>query len=576
MKKIKTALAITLILATCAVATATTDRTIVRRITDLDHHNRSAGAFRALVIGINEYADPGIEDLDTAVSDARAVAEVLKEGYGFTVRTLINGQATKAKIYDALRGLAAAATPNDSLLIYYAGHGELDLQFDSEDGWWIPADARANQKYTYFDNVLVQQAIAKTKARHVLLISDSCYAGTLFGKQRSLPPDITERYYLKMFNEQSRWGLTSGNKTPVSDAGSAGHSLFAYQLLKHLCQNEHPYMSIQELYVKIAPIIGNNSSQTPICRPIKGVNDLGGELVFIRKGRTTAGISACNPFPLFFGPDGDGKPECFTNSLGMKFVRIPAGSFTIGSPIDEPQRDSDEIQHSVTLTRDFFMGTTEVTNAQFVSFLNAVGRRVPSDELWFDTKDKDDDSRIIGQLGRFHVESGYEDHPVVEVSWHGAKAMAEWLSRQESRTYRLPTEAEWEYADRAATTTPFTYDRCLYTDQANYDGNYPLSGCDKGYYRKRTIPVGSLNAPNAWGLHDMHGNVWEWCQDWYGKYPSGSVTDPTGPDGGSYRVLRSGSWGSRAQYCRSAYRCYSNPSSRLYSLGFRLALSPGR
>ena len=276
-----------------------TERTIVRRITDLDHHNRSAGTFRALVIGINEYADPDIEDLDTAVADAQAVAEVLKEGYGFTVRTLINGQATKAKLYDALRGLAAAATPNDSLLIYYAGHGEIDLQFESEDGWWIPADARANQKYTYFDNVLVQHAIAKTKARHVLLISDSCYAGTLFGKERRLPPDITERYYLQMFNEQSRWGLTSGNKTPVSDAGSAGHSLFAYQLLKNLCQNDRPYMSIQELYVKIAPIIGNNSSQTPVCRPIKGVNDLGGELVFIRKGQTTDGITACNPFPLF-------------------------------------------------------------------------------------------------------------------------------------------------------------------------------------------------------------------------------------------------------------------------------------
>jgi len=140
------------------------------------------------------------------------------------------------------------------------------------------------------------------------------------------------------------------------------------------------------------------------------------------------------------------------------------------------------------------------------------------------------------------------------------------------KTYRLPTEAEWEYACRAGSTTPFHTGNNLTTDQANYDGNYPYNGNAEGVYRKKTLEAGSLTR-NAWGLHDMHGNVWEWCSDWYGNYPSGTQTNPQGPRSGSDRVFRGGSWHYGARHCRSAYRNTGTPANQKFNLGFRLVSS---
>jgi formylglycine-generating enzyme required for sulfatase activity len=135
--------------------------------------------------------------------------------------------------------------------------------------------------------------------------------------------------------------------------------------------------------------------------------------------------------------------------------------------------------------------------------------------------------------------------------------------------YRLPTEAEWEYACRAETVAPFNTGDTITPDQANYDGNYPYNGNARGTYREKTMPVGSF-APNGWGLYDMHGNVEEWCWDWYGSYSKCSQTDPVGAVTGAYRVSRGGSWFIDGQSLRSAYRLYSAPSGRYYYLGFRL------
>uniref|UniRef100_UPI0025F0C57D formylglycine-generating enzyme family protein n=1 Tax=uncultured Lamprocystis sp. TaxID=543132 RepID=UPI0025F0C57D len=145
--------------------------------------------------------------------------------------------------------------------------------------------------------------------------------------------------------------------------------------------------------------------------------------------------------------------------------------------------------------------------------------------------------------------------------------------RSARRTLRLPTEAEWEYACRAGTTGPFSFGDDITPEQANYDGNYPYRGNRKGLYRQETIDVASL-PPNPWGLYEMHGNVWEWCRDWYGEYPSGLVTDPVGPDSGVGRVLRGGGWLNDAQYLRSAYRNHDDPGYRRCNRGFRLALGP--
>ncbi len=241
-----------------------------------------------------------------------------------------------------------------------------------------------------------------------------------------------------------------------------------------------------------------------------------------------------------------GETRTFTvNGVSFKMVRIPAGEFMMGSPSNEPGRDSDETQHRVRISKDFWMGRTEVTQG-----------------LW---------KAVMGS-NPSHFSNCGDDCPVEKVSWNDCQEFIRKLNGMVSGgNFRLPTEAEWEYACRAGTTTPFNTGRCLNGDQANYDGSNPLSGCSKGEYRKRTVKAGSFS-PNAWGLFDMHGNVWEWCEDWYGNYPSGSVTDPKGASSGSNRVFRGGSWNLSARNCRSALRGRYDPGYRFYNYGFRLAL----
>ena len=234
-------------------------------------------------------------------------------------------------------------------------------------------------------------------------------------------------------------------------------------------------------------------------------------------------------------------------ATGAKFVLLAAGQFMMGAPSGEPQRHKDETLHPVSLSRPFYLQTTEVTQGQW--------------------------KRVMGKNPSRFNRCG-DDCPVETVSWNEVQAFIRTLNKMEGTDrYRLPTEAEWEYAARSGTDTPFHTGRCLSTDQANFNGSYPLRGCPKGQYRMQTVRVGRF-PPNAWGLHDMHGNVWEWVQDWYGDYPSGGVTDPVGPPSGTYRTLRGGSWGSNAGYCRSAVRFFYPPDFSYRYLGFRLAATP--
>jgi formylglycine-generating enzyme required for sulfatase activity len=263
------------------------------------------------------------------------------------------------------------------------------------------------------------------------------------------------------------------------------------------------------------------------------------------------------------------------NDLGMEFVYIYPGSFIMGSSEKEAERDVDERQHRVTLTKGFYMQTTEVTERQWRFFVRETGYRSEAETsggAYYWTGEKWEKNKNINWKNPGFTQG--ENDPVTCVSWNDAEEFIEWISKRDGQRYSLPTEAQWEYAARAGTTTPFAFGKCLSSDQANYDGNYPMSGCSKGNYRKETTPVASFPA-NEWGLHDMNGNVWEWCSDWYGEYPSGEVTDPSGPNSGSERVLRGGSWYDDASNCRAPDRYRGRPSDLITFTGFRLVRLPG-
>ena len=260
------------------------------------------------------------------------------------------------------------------------------------------------------------------------------------------------------------------------------------------------------------------------------------------------------------------QPDCqllaqsakeITNSIGMKLVLIPKGTFIMGSLVSEEGHEKNEGQHEVTIGKDYYLGVTEVTQGQYEKTMG-------TNPSYFQ---KQVPSYFQKQVIRKSDSSMY---PVEMVSWEDAVEFCKKLSdlpeeKKAGRVYRLPTEAEWEYACRSGSKSAYSFG-----DSSKSLGDYAWF---YGNSDERTHPVGEKKA-NAWGLYDMHGNVWEWCSDWYDEYPKGAVSDPTGPKEGSYRVIRGGGWGYEAADCRSALRVRLTPVDRNRYLGFRLALSP--
>jgi len=264
------------------------------------------------------------------------------------------------------------------------------------------------------------------------------------------------------------------------------------------------------------------------------------------------------------------SPSPTTKTLqGVKLLLIKGGVFNMGSPASEPFRENDEFQHSVTVG-DFYLSEKEITNEQYCRFLNAneVFRNGQLNVSGFGNQKCIEAHEWGVQYidGEWRPAPGKSNYPVIKVSWFGAKAYCDWAGG------RLPTEAEWEYACRAGTTTPFNTGRNITTLQVNYDGNYPYDGNTKEKYLEHTLPVGSF-PPNAWGLYDMHGNVWEWCSDMYEIYKSDPETDSPNQSSEPNRVLRGGSYDKGARYCRSAYRSRAFQAGSNFNIGFRIAAS---
>ena len=304
-----------------------------------------------------------------------------------------------------------------------------------------------------------------------------------------------------------------------------------------------------------------------------------------------AGPGVCRPGRVSAGDAGglSPAPVPVVNSIGMKLVRIPAGEFEMGSPASEPGHVENEGPvHRVRITRAFELGVHEVTNGQFRAFAEAEAYETEAQrdveggfgidfERAVVVRDRHTEWRHPGFPGFLPG----PDHPVLLVSWSDAEAFCKWLSKKEGRTYRLPTEAEWEYAARGGTNTPWwtgVEPKGLAVAGNTADGSLRLkvpraqwaAGWDDGF--PFLAPVGSFGA-NPFGLHDVHGNVWEWCLDWYGAdfYAKSPRDDPQGPATGTFRTIRGGGWWNDSAQNRSAQRIYFEPTFRYCLLsGFRV------
>ena len=276
-------------------------------------------------------------------------------------------------------------------------------------------------------------------------------------------------------------------------------------------------------------------------------------------------VAAAGFSPVARAQESPHQVEIVTNSIGMKLSRIPGGTFQMGSTKDEEERRSDELAHEVTITRPFLIGVYEVTQTEF--------------------------ARIMGNKAAQKAVFKGRNRPMDNVTWEDAGAFCQALSRvpaerNAGRKYRLPTEAEWEYACRAGTQTPFHLGESLSAKQANFNGNYPYGDAETGVYLRRTANVGSYK-PNSFGLFDMHGNVAEWCSDWYDReyYYDSPAKDPTGPPVGVtptgftkkrstakkyYLSVRGGCWLDDARACRSACRFKGMPEINYRLIGFRV------
>ncbi len=545
----------------------------------------SSAARVALVIGNADYKEGGLKN---PVNDANDMAKTLEE-LGFSVTLGVN--QTRKEMSDAIRSFGDRLYGDKVGLFYYSGHG-IRVK---EKNYLLPVDANIGREDEVpFEAVPADLVLSKMNSAGNplnLVILDACrnnpYAkswnkgaddqglagmtpptGTLiiyaakpggvakdgFGRNSPFTESLKKRVKNPGVDVLKLVSSVAGDV--ISETGGGQHPWMEGMILGDFYFAESSGAVITEPSEETSLTVNSNLSDAEIW--INGKKVGTGEFssgsvqpgryrikvtrdgyrtyetrVDLKEGKSER-ISAYlkkaeKPVIEPLKPEEteeDNTEDKISNSLGMKFVYIAPGSFMMGSPGDEPSREDDEKQHKVTLTKGFYVQTTEVTQGQW--------------------------KKIMGNNPSYFKECG-DDCPVEQVSWDDAQEFIKKLNKKEGKAYRLPTEAEWEYAARAGTTTPFAFGSCLSTDQANYDGNYPLEGCTKGKYREKTVTVASF-ASNSWGLYDMHGNVWEWCSDWYGEYPTGAVTDPAGPGRGSYRVLRGGGWLNLACYCRSAGR----------------------
>jgi formylglycine-generating enzyme required for sulfatase activity len=521
------------------------------------------GEYWALLIGIDQYRHA--PKLQTAVRDATAVREVLLARYGFRrerIIELLDAQATRENIFREIDRLGRMTGKDDSVLIYYAGHGEYDEE--QTLGWWVPVDGNPQDPApTYITNASIRDYVRAMKAKHVYLVADSCFSGKLLGRSSLMPKSgLTPAWIARQAGKRSRWALTSGGTEPVADEGKAGHSVFAYHFLNVLQENQQPYLLPRQIIEEVGNLVANNARQTPRSAPIQDADDEGGQFVFrlasasptnaapqVGEGRVGAALSQAEQelktleeqereveerkklaklqqqieekkkkLELAKGyglPPQQGRE--LTGRDGAPMALIPAGEFLYG-------RDNQRLSLPA-----FYMDKYEVTTTLYAAFLAATGRKEPG--YW--------QTSVPVSQGR---------KPVVGVTWHDAEAYCRYYGK------RLPTEQEWEKAARGTDGRRYPWGHEAPTSRhAKYDVDGKASW--QGYETLATVD--SYEAGKSpYGLYHMAGNVWEWTSSDYDQ---------------NYKVIRGGSWGSGAYVLGSTNRDRGSPDGGGHGRGFRCA-----
>ncbi|WP_417385388.1 SUMF1/EgtB/PvdO family nonheme iron enzyme [Gimesia sp.] len=439
------------------------------------------------------------------------------------------------KIRDELKLLLGTLEASDTIIVAFAGHG---VQYKGEDeNYFCPADTDLNdeKRQTLIALSEIYEALEKTKARKRLLLVDAC---------RNDPQSQLGRSSSKARLESvTRPQITPPPKGVVAlFSCSEGQQAYEWPDLKHGVFFYHVLQAWQQPQndLSLDQLIFKAKSETK------------------RFARLNLGTLQSPEQKGFFPGEWVLRtkidPKQFTNSIGMQLVKIPAGEFLMGSRnlaneiarlFDSKAEYYEDVhpEHRVKLSRPFYMATSEVTQRQW--------KTVMGTEPW---------------KGKEYVREG-ADYAASYVSWEEATQYCRKLSEKEGKTYRLPTEAEWEFACRAGSRTVYSFgdDASSLSEYAWYDVNaYDID--EKFAHRV------AQKRSNAFGLYDMHGNVWEWCQDWYGDdyYRKSPTADPSGPSSGSGRVLRGGSWLRNALFNRSTDRDWNTPDYRLFDVGFRV------
>lgn len=552
----------------------------------------------ALVVGVTKYDKAELNGLRFPEKDAQAVATELKALGYTTVDSLTGSNATKAAITEKLSQFSKRGSNKGIVFVFLSGHGtEMEINgvgtsffspYDTEMKALRDAKNRATstlaptkESMVAMDDILL--ALKESKAAHRILITDCCRDDATRSKQMRTKSFGTSLKTENLPNQTVMLLSCSPGQTSV-EHDDWGHGALTKCLLDELrgfgqSGRRKTMGGIgEDLLPAVEMLVSDKSrgqeEQSPRLLSIGRVemvlkNRAVEPLVDVKKKQPMADKGAANL------PGSESSKSYISKSTGMDFVLIPASTFTMGSPESElgynGKHQSDEIQHQVTISKPYYLGRYEVSQSEFETVMGFNPSRFGTD--------------VITPSGGLPVES---------VTWFDAVMFCNKLSQKDGRTaaysitdiqleagkkniksatvslvsgangYRLPTEAEWEYACRAGKTTPFNTGETLTADQANI-----------GQKTNSTMAAKSFK-PNAFGLNNMHGNVWEWCWDYYADYETATVRDPQGPAEGSGRVNRGGCWFNSPVLCRSAFRYRDSPVNRYDLLGFRVSLQSVR